>query len=302
MNVLTSATDGTVLQGRLSQPGTAPVGAALILHPHPAFGGHMDVWLLPQIAERLRGEGWMSLRINFRGVEGSQGTQTGGRKEHLDALGALEWLRMQAQDLPLAVVGWSFGAMIGLRLGQAVDGWIGIGPPTRHVDEVPLQGALVPDDLPPLRRVIVGEHDQFFPPDTTSVLRPDRTIVVPGADHFMFDRDLEVANHVVACLPTVAPAHPHMAPPKVRSGPRLTSRFVVRITPADVGRRVSVRSALGEDDDGPRYTDTLGDLESWNDGKLAIRRRDGWVIEVAETSLVAGKIVPPPPPRRRPRA
>ena len=69
--------------------------------------------------------------------------------------------------------------------------------------------------------------------------------------------------------------------------------YVVRIRPADVGSRVSVRTISGE-----RYRDVVGDLLSWADGKLRIRRRDGSIVDVAENLVVAGKVVPPAPPRR----
>ncbi|WP_370325587.1 alpha/beta hydrolase [Euzebya sp.] len=203
-NARVPVADGVVLEAKLRLPdgahAAAPVGAALLLHPHPSFGGHMDVWLLPTIAARLAADGWASSRINFRGVEGSTGTQTGGREEHLDAEAALGHLRDAVGDVPLAVVGWSFGAMIGLRLGRAVERWVGIGTPTRPTPDVPLAGELVPDDLPPHRTAIVGEHDQFFAPDTVDVLDPHHVVIVPGADHFMFDRDVEVADHVAAAL------------------------------------------------------------------------------------------------------
>ena len=192
--------DDVVLQGR-HRPSSAPTrGSALLCHPHPAFGGHMDVWLLPAIAERLAADGWDTLRLNFRGVGGSGGQQTGGREEHLDAEAGVAWLRGLQPDLPVAAVGWSFGALIALRLGSSVDAWVGIGPPTRPLADVPMTGPLVPDELPSRRTVIVGEHDQFFPPATTGVLDPDHVRVVDGADHFMFDRDPEVAVLVAAAL------------------------------------------------------------------------------------------------------
>lgn len=200
INVLTASSDGIPLEGSLREPRASPVGVALLLHPHPAFGGTMDVWLLPTIAHRLAADGWVVLRINFRGVGGSGGQQTGGRREHADAEGALAWLTDRWPVLPSAVVGWSFGAMIGLRLGSAVDHWVGIAPPTRHVAEVPLEGPIVPDLLPPQRTVIVGAHDQFFPPDTIPLLHPHATHVLADADHFLFDRDPEVAELVAAAL------------------------------------------------------------------------------------------------------
>lgn len=79
---------------------------------------------------------------------------------------------------------------------------------------------------------------------------------------------------------------------------RMGRQYVVRITPDDVGSRVSVRSRTGEDAEGPRFTDALGVLEAWEAGILRIRRRDGEHVEVAEALLVAGKVLPGPPPRR----
>lgn len=79
--------------------------------------------------------------------------------------------------------------------------------------------------------------------------------------------------------------------------PRYHAHMTLRLTPDDVGERVSVRRRLPEG----AYSDTIGYLESWQDGVLSIRRRDGSIADIGEDTLVAGKVVPPPPPRRRPR-
>ncbi len=77
------------------------------------------------------------------------------------------------------------------------------------------------------------------------------------------------------------------------------ARLVVRITAADVGKRVSVRR-LGEPGvTGEKFTDTVGVLTSWDNGVLLITRRDGESVRIPESSLVAGKVVPPAPARRR---
>lgn len=73
----------------------------------------------------------------------------------------------------------------------------------------------------------------------------------------------------------------------------------IRITPADVGKRVSVRRVEEEGRVPPSFTDTVGVLTSWNEGVLTITRRDGVSVRIAESSLVAGKTVPPAPARRR---
>ncbi|GHD39908.1 GNAT family N-acetyltransferase [Streptomyces galbus] len=76
-------------------------------------------------------------------------------------------------------------------------------------------------------------------------------------------------------------------------------RLEVRITAADVGKRVSVRRLNDGGADDAKFTDTVGVLTSWDDGVLVITRRDGEGVRVPERSLVAGKVVPAAPARRR---
>ena len=72
------------------------------------------------------------------------------------------------------------------------------------------------------------------------------------------------------------------------------STYKIRITPADVGVRVSVRARTHAD---PPMTDAVGWLRSWTEGILAIERRDGSTALVAEADLIAGKVLPPPQTR-----
>ncbi|MEV0410003.1 GNAT family N-acetyltransferase [Streptomyces sp. NPDC050448] len=73
----------------------------------------------------------------------------------------------------------------------------------------------------------------------------------------------------------------------------------IRITPADVGKRVSVRRVESGWSESPSFTDTVGVLTSWNQGVLTITRKSGESVRIAESTLVAGKVVPPAPARRR---
>lgn len=50
---------------------------------------------------------------------------------------------------------------------------------------------------------------------------------------------------------------------------------------------------------GEKFTDTVGVLASWDNGVLLITRKDGETVHIAESSLVAGKVVPSAPARRR---
>ncbi len=74
-------------------------------------------------------------------------------------------------------------------------------------------------------------------------------------------------------------------------------RLTVAVSPDDVGKRVSLRRRT---DDG-KFTDVVGVLERWEDGRIAVRRRDDQLVEFDADTLVAGKVVPPAPPRRRSR-
>ncbi|GHE51186.1 GNAT family N-acetyltransferase [Streptomyces cellulosae] len=76
-------------------------------------------------------------------------------------------------------------------------------------------------------------------------------------------------------------------------------RLEVRITAADVGKRVSVRSLIEHGPSGEKFSDTVGVLTSWDNGVLRITRKSGESVRVAESALVAGKVVPAAPARRR---
>ncbi|MGW4037997.1 GNAT family N-acetyltransferase [Streptomyces sp. NPDC004778] len=76
-------------------------------------------------------------------------------------------------------------------------------------------------------------------------------------------------------------------------------RLEVRITPADVGKRVSVRRRTDSGGTGVGFTDVVGVLTSWNDGVVSITRKSGESVHIVESSLVAGKVVPAAPTRRR---
>ncbi|MET3983108.1 GNAT family N-acetyltransferase [Streptomyces sp. PvR034] len=73
----------------------------------------------------------------------------------------------------------------------------------------------------------------------------------------------------------------------------------IRITQADVGKRVSVRRVETASGRSVTFTDTLGVLTSWTGGVLLITQKNGKSVRIAESLLVAGKVVPPAPARRK---
>ncbi|KUO04414.1 acetyltransferase [Streptomyces caeruleatus] len=66
-----------------------------------------------------------------------------------------------------------------------------------------------------------------------------------------------------------------------------------------MGKRVSVRRLNDPLAAGEKFTDTVGVLASWDEGVLLITRKSGETVRIAESSLVAGKVVPGAPARRR---
>ncbi|MFD4691516.1 GNAT family N-acetyltransferase [Streptomyces sp. NPDC058463] len=79
----------------------------------------------------------------------------------------------------------------------------------------------------------------------------------------------------------------------------ISGRLEVRMTAADVGKRVSVRQLISAPGEAPKFTDTVGVLTSWDNEVLSITPRSGESVHMAESSLVAGKVVPSAPARRR---
>ena len=76
-------------------------------------------------------------------------------------------------------------------------------------------------------------------------------------------------------------------------------RMVVRITPADVGKRVVIRWRRPGPGDSEQIADVLGILEEADAVSYAVRTRDGRLVVIPAERALAGKLVPPPPARRR---
>jgi len=126
------------LEGRY-QPGaseTSPV--ALILHPHPQYGGTMDNKVTYYLFHAFAHRGFATLRINFRGVGRSQGEYDAGVGELSDAASALDWLQsMNPNATGSWVAGFSFGAWIGMQLlmrRPEIRGFLSIAPPANQYD------------------------------------------------------------------------------------------------------------------------------------------------------------------------
>ena len=114
----------------------API--AIVLHPHPQFGGTMNHQIIYQLYYAFVHRGFSALRFNFRGVGRSQGAFDHGTGELSDAASALDWaqsINPEAQSCWIA--GFSFGAWIGMQLlmrRPEIEGFISIAPPANLYD------------------------------------------------------------------------------------------------------------------------------------------------------------------------
>ena len=100
-----------------------PRGLALICHPNPVQGGTMLNKVVSTLQRTARDAGLITLRFNYRGVGASAGTHDMSTGEVDDAEAAATWLREKHPDLPITLLGFSFGgyvaASLAVRLAEA---------------------------------------------------------------------------------------------------------------------------------------------------------------------------------------
>src|SRR4051794_18568681 len=82
-----------VIDGPTETPEHSARGLALVAHPHPLFGGSLENKVAHTLARGFAEMGYVALRVNFRGVGGSEGTHDEGRGEVDDLQAALDWGR-----------------------------------------------------------------------------------------------------------------------------------------------------------------------------------------------------------------
>ncbi|MBO0770194.1 MAG: hypothetical protein J2P35_01925 [Actinobacteria bacterium] len=75
-------------------------------------------------------------------------------------------------------------------------------------------------------------------------------------------------------------------------------RLEVRLTAADIGKRVVVRWRRPAAGGGDEVADVLGTLAAADDASFTVRRASGEIVVIPRERALAGKPVPPPPRRR----
>ena len=169
--------------------GDSPI--AMILHPHPQFGGTMNNQVVYHLYYTFVERGFSVLRFNFRGVGRSQGYFDNGPGELSDAATALDWLQIAKPDSKACwIVGVSFGTWIAMQLlmrRPEIDSFVCVAPPANLYD----YSFLAP--CPASGLLVNGEIDRVVPSASVAELAEKTKVqkgiilqhdVIPGANHF----------------------------------------------------------------------------------------------------------------------
>lgn len=176
---------------------TAPVGSAVVCHPHPLHGGAMNNKVTHTLSRAFGNCNLISLRFNFRGVGQSDGAFDDGRGEVDDVLAAVAWMRDRGRGLPLWLAGFSFGAAMAVRAAVESDpaGLVSIAPATSRFG-----GAMSKQPRCPWL-IIQGDKDELVPVEETigwvNDLQPGPELeIFPDTEHFFHGRLVRLRDSV----------------------------------------------------------------------------------------------------------
>ena len=201
----------------------API--AIILHPHPQFGGTMNHPIIYQLYYAFVHRGFSALRFNFRGVGRSQGSFDHGQGELSDSAAALDWAQtINPEAKSCWIAGFSFGAWIGMQLlmrRPEIASFVSVAPPASMYDfsflaPCPVSGLVVQGDKDEVvAEAAVGKlvHKLHNQREITIDYK-----VVGGANHF-FHNHLEDLTEAVSDYLAQAPSLSN-APPPARAAAR----------------------------------------------------------------------------------
>jgi alpha/beta superfamily hydrolase len=189
------------LEALARMPATAS-RAVILLHPHPLYGGTMHNAVILTLARMVAEQGeaeTASLRFNFRGVEGSEGTHDRGAGELLDVEAAVGHVRHVLPRARITLVGYSFGSWVGLRAAWKdpdIERIALIAPATRLLD----YDGLASEWRPLHAEIAVGDRDQLV--ELADARRLAERIgaalhVIEGADHFFVAHRRRLAQTLI---------------------------------------------------------------------------------------------------------
>lgn len=192
------------IEGKYYQSKNDKAPVALVLHPHPLYGGSMNNKVVYSVYRAFVKNEVSVLRINFRGVGRSQGEFDGGVGELTDAATALDWLQVQNPvSNNFIIAGFSFGSWIAMQLimrRPEINNFIAVSPPVDKFDF----SFLSPCPIPGL--IIQGNQDSIVNEESViqlaDKLSKQKNIKVNyrsinGADHF-FRNKIEELEEIVS--------------------------------------------------------------------------------------------------------
>jgi len=168
------------LEIAVNDPGEGRRGVALCAHPHPLYGGTLDNKVVQTLAKAFFNLGYCALRLNFRGVGGSDGVFDEGRGELEDFMALADHARTTYGGDAIAIGGFSFGGFVAASAAEKL-------APAHLVLAAPAVGRFPVGAVKPGTLVVHGEEDDVVPlKDVLDWARPQAlpVIVFPGAGHF----------------------------------------------------------------------------------------------------------------------
>jgi|TARA_A100001011_G_scaffold366616_1_gene419310 alpha/beta superfamily hydrolase len=157
------------LEGKYFKNGKQKSPIAVVLQPHPQYGGTMNNRVVVEVFKSFVDNGFSVLRINFRGVGKSEGTFDNGQGELSDAAAALDWIERENQDFSQCwVSGFSFGSLICMQLimrRPEVTKFVSISPQPNVYDFT----FLAP--CPISGQIISGEKDELVSKESINDLK-----------------------------------------------------------------------------------------------------------------------------------
>jgi hypothetical protein len=182
-----------------SQKKNPPI--ALVLQPHPQYGGTMNNKIVYEIFNTYIKNGFSVIRINFRGVGKSDGIFDNGQGELSDAAAALDWVEKNNENYSQCwVSGFSFGSLISMQLimrRPEVNKFVIVSPQPNIYDF----SFLAP--CPSSGLIIYGKNDELVPEEYMSNLKlrldSQKNIevkfsAVNNANHFFKNKEKEMVS------------------------------------------------------------------------------------------------------------
>ena len=109
------------IEAVITDPGEDRRGYALIAHPHSLHGGTLDNKVVQTLAKAFHALGYAAVRLNFRGVGGSDGVFDDGRGELEDLLAVERFASERFGNIERVLAGFSFGSFVAASAAEQLD-------------------------------------------------------------------------------------------------------------------------------------------------------------------------------------